>query len=79
MKRGGCKFGSSKTGAVLCPKKGGCSFTIGTQAQRVSVPPPQPPGHKVSNLEENVRPRLNHNVYTTHFPLFWVWKVSLSL
>ena len=22
MKRGGCKFGGSKTGAVLCPKRG---------------------------------------------------------
>ena len=41
MKRGGCKFGASKIGAVLCPKRGGgCSFAVGTQAQRVSAPPP---------------------------------------
>ena len=40
MKRGGCKFGGSKTGALS--KKGGCSFTVGTQAQRVSALPPPP-------------------------------------
>ena len=40
MKRGGCKDGDGKTGAVLCPKRGGCSFAVGTQAQRVSAPPP---------------------------------------
>ena len=39
MKRGGCKFIGSKTGAVLCTKKGwGCSFAVVTQAQRVSAP-----------------------------------------
>ena len=40
MKRGGCKFGGSKIGAVLCPERRGCSFAVVTQAQRVSAPPP---------------------------------------
>ena len=35
MNRGGCRFGGSKTGAAW-PKRGGCSFSVGTQAQRVS-------------------------------------------
>ena len=46
MKRGGCKLGGCKTGAVNGQKGGGgggCSFAVGTQAQRVSAPPP-PPG-----------------------------------
>ena len=38
MKRGGCKFG----GCCQWPKTGGCSFAVGTQAQRVSAP--LPPG-----------------------------------
>ena len=41
MKRGGCKFGGCKTGAVNGQKGGGGhSFAVGTQAQRVSAPPP---------------------------------------
>ena len=45
MKRGGCTFGGCKTGAVNGKKKGGggCSFAVGTEAQRNSAPPP-PPG-----------------------------------
>ena len=38
MKRGGCKFGGSKTGAVLCPKRGA------VVSQLVLKPPPPPPG-----------------------------------
>ena len=46
MKRRGCKFGGSKTGDVLCSKRGGCSFAVGTQGEKViaPVPPPPPPG-----------------------------------
>ena len=44
MKRGGCKFGGSKTGAVLCSNKGGGVAVVSqlrrTQGRRVSAPPP---------------------------------------
>ena len=40
MKRGGCKFGYGKTRGCPLSKKGGCSFAVVTQAQRVSPPPP---------------------------------------
>ena len=43
MKRGGCKFGDSKTRGCPLSKKGGCSIAVGTQTQKVSAPPP-PPG-----------------------------------
>ena len=39
MKRRGCKFGDGKTRGCPLSKKGGCSFAVGTQAQRVSAPP----------------------------------------
>ena len=39
MKRGVCKFGYGKTRGCPLSKKGGCSFAVGTQAQRVSAPP----------------------------------------
>ena len=39
---GGCKFGDSKTRGCPLSKKGGCSFAVGTQSQRVSSPPPPP-------------------------------------
>ena len=42
MKRGGCKFGGRKS--CLLSKKAGCSFAVGTQAQRVSAPPPRDKG-----------------------------------
>ena len=40
MKRGGCTFGDGKTRGCPLLKKGGCSFTVGTQIQIVNVPPP---------------------------------------
>ena len=45
MKRGGCKFGDSKTRGCPLSKSGGCSFAVSTQPQRVSAPPPPPPGN----------------------------------
>ena len=45
MKRGGCKFGGSKTGAVHCPKGGGGAVVSQLEPKlRVSAPPPPPPG-----------------------------------
>ena len=40
MKRGGgaVNLEMAKPGAVFCQKKGGCSFAVGTQTQRVSAP-----------------------------------------
>ena len=43
MKRGGSKFGDGKTTGCPLSKKGGCSFAVGTQTQRVNAPPPPPP------------------------------------
>ena len=42
MKKGGCKFGVSKTGAVLCPKRGAVVSQLVLKLKE-SVPPP-PPG-----------------------------------
>ena len=42
MKRGGCKFGGSKTGAVLFPKRGAVVSQLVLKLKE-SVPPP-PPG-----------------------------------
>ena len=42
MKRGGCKFGGSKTGAVLCLKRGAVVSQLVLKLKE-SVPPP-PPG-----------------------------------
>ena len=42
MKRGGCKFGGSKTGAVLCPKRGAVVSQLVLKLKE-SVPPPPPP------------------------------------
>ena len=42
MKRGGCKFGDGKPRGCHFSKKGDCSFAVGSQAQRVSAPPPPP-------------------------------------
>ena len=39
MKRGGCKFGGSKTGAVLCPKRGAVVSQLVLKLKE-SVPPP---------------------------------------
>ena len=39
MKRGGCKFGGSKTGAVLCPKRGAVVSQLVVKLKE-SVPPP---------------------------------------
>ena len=43
MKRGGCKFGGSKTGAVLCPKRGAVVSQLVFKLKE-SVPPPPSPG-----------------------------------
>ena len=43
MKRGGCKFGGSKTGAALCPKNGAVVSQLVLKLKE-SVPPP-PGGH----------------------------------
>ena len=45
MKRGGCKFRGSKTGAVLCPKRGAVVSQLVLKLKE-SVPPPPPPGVK---------------------------------
>ena len=44
MKRGGCKFGGSKTGAVLCPKREGGGAVVSQLVPKLkeSVPPPPP-------------------------------------
>ena len=42
MKRGGYKFGDSKTRGCPLSKSEGCSFAVGTQPQRVSAPPLHP-------------------------------------
>ena len=39
MKRGGCKFGGSKTGDVLCPKRGAVVSQLVLKLKE-SVPPP---------------------------------------
>ena len=39
MKRGGCKFGGSKTGAVVCPKRGAVVSQLVPKLKE-SVPPP---------------------------------------
>ena len=54
MKRGGCKYGDGKTRGCPFSKKGGCSFAVGTQAQRVSAPPP--PGLGDANWLFNLYP-----------------------
>ena len=43
MKRGGCKFGGSKTGAVLCPKRGAVVSQLVPKPKESEAPPP-PPG-----------------------------------
>ena len=44
MKRGGCKFGGSKTGVVLCPKRGVVVSQLVLKLKE-SVPPPPPGTH----------------------------------
>ena len=39
MKIGGCKFGGSKTGAVLCPKRAGTVVSQLVPKPKESVPP----------------------------------------
>ena len=78
MKRGGCKFGDSKTRGCPWPKRGGCSFAVGTQPQRVSAPPPPPPP-RGSRLGKWKRTR---NTGGKHIPagrkenLRWKWGTS---
>ena len=43
MKRGGFKFGGSKTGDVICPKRGAVVSQLVPKLKE-SVPPPPPPG-----------------------------------
>ena len=50
MKRGGCKFGGSKTGAVLCPKRGAVVSQLVLKLKE-SVPPPPPPGVSLYHRE----------------------------
>ena len=45
MKRGGCKFGGGKTGAVLCPKRGAVVSQLVPKLEE-SVPPPPPGGQE---------------------------------
>ena len=42
MKRGGCNFGGSKTGTVLCPKRAAVVLQLIPKLKE-SVPPPPPP------------------------------------
>ena len=51
MKRGGCKFGDGKTRGCPWPKRGGCSFQMGTQTQRVNTPPPPPPHWAIERMQ----------------------------
>ena len=44
MKRGGCKFGGSKTGAVFCPKRGAVVSQLVLKLKESYPPPPLPPG-----------------------------------
>ena len=54
MKRGGCKFGGSKTGAVLCPKRGAVVSQLVLKLKE-SVPPPPPPAPRGYSPRENRR------------------------
>ena len=55
MKRGGCKFGGSKTEAVLCPNRGrGAVVSQLVLKLKESVPPPPPGTHLVRYLSGEV-------------------------
>ena len=44
MKRGGCKFGGSKTGAVICPKRGAVVLQLVLKFKESVHAPPPPSG-----------------------------------
>ena len=54
MKRGGCKFGGSKTGAVLCPQRGGAVVSQLVLKLKEPVPPPPPGVKRTEDIVTNV-------------------------